>query len=229
MATEKKSKKGLIIVIFSLLLVGGGVGYYFWKKSQDEKEEKEKAEAEAKAKADANSGGGNTGGGNTGGGNTGGGNTGGGGTQNPIGDADAVKKFQDWLDIKYPTWLKGGKLNKGGGYGSFGTNTSNAWTTYGVDYKKVVVVPTGTTPTGTTPPLNQVFTNKIAPIWDNVNDFTPKYMAGAKQWMGTADLTAPIKTSNVGNDFRKFFYADDKKQPKYIAVENSYLLRTRPF
>ena len=221
MATEKKSKKGLIIVIFSLLLVGGGVGYYFWKKSEDDKEtaEKEKAEADDKAKADANSGGGNTGGGNTGGG----------GTQNPIGDADAVKKFQDWLDIKYPTWLKGGKLNKGGGYGNFGPNTSNAWTTYGVDYQKVVVVPTGTTPTGTTPPLNQVFTNKIAPIWDNVNDFTPKYMAGAKQWLGTADLTAPIKTSNVGNDFRKFFYADDKKQPKYIAVENSYLLRTKPF
>lgn len=34
-----------------------------------------------------------------------------------------VKRFQDWLDINYPAWYKGGKLNKGEGYGTYGPNT----------------------------------------------------------------------------------------------------------
>lgn len=47
-----------------------------------------------------------------------------------------TKMFQDWLDVKYPTWNNGGKLNKGGGYGKypFGTQTNNAWKNYGSEF-----------------------------------------------------------------------------------------------
>jgi len=47
-----------------------------------------------------------------------------------------IKMFQDWLDRYYPTWLKGGKLNKGRGYGTFGPNTKSAWSKYKSQYKE---------------------------------------------------------------------------------------------
>jgi hypothetical protein len=46
-----------------------------------------------------------------------------------------VQQFQDWLDINYPTWLNGGKLNKGKGYGSYGPSTQKAFTQYGSAYQ----------------------------------------------------------------------------------------------
>lgn len=47
-----------------------------------------------------------------------------------------IKLFQDWLDKYYPNWLKGGKLNKGRGYGTFGPNTKAAWEKYKSGYKE---------------------------------------------------------------------------------------------
>ena len=47
-----------------------------------------------------------------------------------------IKVFQDWLDKYYPTWLKGGRLNKGRGYGTFGPNTKAAWEKYKSQYKE---------------------------------------------------------------------------------------------
>ena len=47
-----------------------------------------------------------------------------------------IQEFQDWLDGKYPTWLKGGKLAGGSGYGNAGTNTKKAWVKYGAEYVK---------------------------------------------------------------------------------------------
>jgi hypothetical protein len=47
-----------------------------------------------------------------------------------------VKMFQDWLDRYFPTWLKGGKLNRGRGYGTFGPNTKASWTKYKSQYKE---------------------------------------------------------------------------------------------
>jgi hypothetical protein len=47
---------------------------------------------------------------------------------------DLVKKFQDWMDLKYPTWLKGKKLDKKGGYGTRGPSTKSAWDSYGTEY-----------------------------------------------------------------------------------------------
>lgn len=46
-----------------------------------------------------------------------------------------VQQFQDWLDTNYPTWLNGGKLNKGSGYGSYGPSTQKAFTQYGSTYQ----------------------------------------------------------------------------------------------
>jgi hypothetical protein len=46
-----------------------------------------------------------------------------------------VQQFQDWLDTNYPTWLNGGKLNKGKGYGNYGPSTQKAFTQYGRAYQ----------------------------------------------------------------------------------------------
>jgi len=45
-----------------------------------------------------------------------------------------IKAFQNWLDVKYPTWLNGGKLNKGAGYGSYGSKTKAAYAKYGAEF-----------------------------------------------------------------------------------------------
>jgi len=51
---------------------------------------------------------------------------------------DNVKDFQDWLDSKNLKWVNGVNLNKGAGYGNFGSYTSAAWDMYGIiyDYEK---------------------------------------------------------------------------------------------
>ena len=62
----------------------------------------------------------------------------------PITDKPAdVKAFQDWLDTNYPTWYKGGKLNKGSGYGTFVPSTRGAWASYKTQY----LTPTTPAPT----------------------------------------------------------------------------------
>ena len=58
-------------------------------------------------------------------------------SQQPVQDKPQdVKQFQDWLDINHPNWIKGGKLNKGRGYGTFGPNTTKAWGLYKNEYTK---------------------------------------------------------------------------------------------
>jgi hypothetical protein len=49
-------------------------------------------------------------------------------------DTEGVKKFQDWMDINHPNWVKGKNLNKGGGYGKFGPSTKAAWDKYKDSY-----------------------------------------------------------------------------------------------
>jgi len=61
-------------------------------------------------------------------------NTSGGGVKTFPGPG-TVQQFQDWLDTNYPTWLNGGKLNKGKGYGSYGPSTQKAFTQYGSAYQ----------------------------------------------------------------------------------------------
>jgi hypothetical protein len=53
-----------------------------------------------------------------------------------------IKAFQDWLDAKGLKWVKatnidltnGSKLNKGGGYGTFGPSTTKAFARYGQEW-----------------------------------------------------------------------------------------------
>ena len=61
-------------------------------------------------------------------------NTSGGGVKTFPGPG-TVQQFQDWLDTNYPTWLNGGKLNKGKGYGNYGPSTQKAFTQYGSAYQ----------------------------------------------------------------------------------------------
>jgi len=74
-----------------------------------------------------------------------------------------VQQFQDWLDTNYPTWLNGGKLNKGNGYGNYGTNTQKAFGQYGTQYKQSLTSGSGTP----TPPPS---VDKEKEIFDKFND-----------------------------------------------------------
>jgi cytoskeletal protein RodZ len=53
-----------------------------------------------------------------------------------------VKAFQDWMDAQGKGWInKNGKwvlLNKGAGYGNFGSNTQRVWNIFGKDYLKTL-------------------------------------------------------------------------------------------
>jgi hypothetical protein len=57
-------------------------------------------------------------------------------TQQTTSKPKDVRHFQDWLDKKYPTWLRGGKLGGGRGHGTFGPLTTKAWGQYANEYKK---------------------------------------------------------------------------------------------
>ena len=61
----------------------------------------------------------------------------------PFQNATEIKAFQDWLDANYPKWLQNGKLNKGAGYGNYGTNTKNAYKAYGTIYNNYLKTPKG--------------------------------------------------------------------------------------
>lgn len=67
-----------------------------------------------------------------------------------------IQSFQNWLDVKYPTWLNGGKLNKGSGYGTFGPSTTNAWTNYGSGFVADMKALSGTLAQTFTPTSNTV-------------------------------------------------------------------------
>lgn len=45
-----------------------------------------------------------------------------------------VQFFQNWLDSKYPTWYRGGKLGRGRGWGQFGPYTRAAWNKHKNEY-----------------------------------------------------------------------------------------------
>jgi len=53
-----------------------------------------------------------------------------------------IKAFQDWMDAQGKGWVyKNSKwvlLNKGAGYGNFGTNTKRVWDIFGKDYIKTL-------------------------------------------------------------------------------------------
>jgi len=69
-----------------------------------------------------------------------------------------TQQFQDWLDTTYPTWLNGGKLNKGTGYGSYGPSTQKAFSQYGTQYQQSLTSGSGTpTPQPTVDKEKEIF------------------------------------------------------------------------
>lgn len=121
---EPKTKKVLIVTSL-LLVIGGVVGYLLYKKQKDKKDAQNKLEAEEKERLANQNKSGNTGG-----------NTGGNKPETQVLTSEQTKAFQDWLDLKYPTWLKGKTLAKGSGYGTFGPSTKVAYATYGEEWTK---------------------------------------------------------------------------------------------
>jgi len=81
-------------------------------------------------------------------------------------DAEGVKKFQDWMDINYPNWVKGKNLNKGGGYGKFGPSTKVAWDKYKNKYASGAPVKYNTRPgvTDADAPVDDTQTKNYASI-----------------------------------------------------------------
>lgn len=57
-----------------------------------------------------------------------------------------IKAFQNWMDVKHPNWVgatnadlsNGKSLNKGSGYGNYGTSTQKANKRYGAEFDAAV-------------------------------------------------------------------------------------------
>lgn len=138
-------------------------------------------------------------GGNSGG-NTGG-NTGGRRQSAPVvqipselGNAEGVKKFQDWLDANKPGWATGyadGKVNKGRGYGRFGPRTNRAWGQYKSEYS---ANPNSVDPS-LVPDLQNVTTSEPS----GVNTGTVSSSTGVDDTLTAVDPTTVDQTTVVQN------------------------------
>ena len=115
---------------------------------------------------------------------------------NPIGTTADVKAFQDWMDKTHPFWLNNGKsLNKGGGYGNFGSQTSAAWNKYGEEYKKA----TGNKPSETVKTFKVYSAIVGNPIYTSPNNVIPYRLTGKGEFLGT--LTGQTKNSYIGTKY----------------------------
>lgn len=93
-------------------------------------------------------------------------------------DITQVKAFQDWMDVNHPNWVgatatkKGANLNKGGGYGNYGTSTTKADKLYGAEFDKQyskstspVSAPTSTDTTTEPSKEEAVKQAKLGKVW----------------------------------------------------------------
>jgi hypothetical protein len=94
-------------------------------------------------------------------------NTGGGGstTKTKFPGPGTVQEFQDWLDTHYPTWLNGGKLDKGTGYGNYGGNTQKAFGIYSTEYQKSLTSGGNVNPPAEVDKEKQIFDKFNDSIW----------------------------------------------------------------
>lgn len=138
-----KSKKALIVIV-SLLAIGGGVGYFLWKRKKDkakaEEEAKAKSEADAKAKAEADANANANQGGSGSGSGSGGGSTT--GFTFPFTTVTEGNAFRSWVNKTYPDYAKSIKLDPTGTLNSF---VQKAWDKYGAEYTKSTAPKTTTT------------------------------------------------------------------------------------
>lgn len=134
-------------------------------------------------------------------------------TANPIGNIADIKKFQDWMDVKHPNWLDNGtSLNKGFGYGNYGSQTTKAWIKYSTEYLAV--------------PSNKPTSTKVYkaysktgynPIKKNVNDWFPSRYAGNSEYLG--DLTGVTKKDYQGNAYLEIKQPDGLVYALYNTVK----------
>lgn len=122
---EKKNKK-ILLITSAILLIGGGVGYWLWKRNKDKKATETPVTEETPPATTPT--------------------TPTGGVPSPAVNQPAnVNAFQDWMDKNHPNWVNGKNLNKGSGYGNFGKSTQKAWAQWKSDYEKFLkIVPPAT-------------------------------------------------------------------------------------
>jgi hypothetical protein len=126
MALSRKTK--IILIVGSILVVAGGIGAYFLlrkpKGEEGDGEEDKVIDDEVASSSDSGS------------------------TSSvpkytapaELNSVDKIKAFQDWMDAQAKPWIKKGSkyvfLNKGAGYGNYGSNTDAVWKVYGSAYLK---------------------------------------------------------------------------------------------
>ena len=144
---DAKKKKSIVIWVSVAALLGVG-GYFAYikliKPKLDEMKAKKAAEEAAKQAASL---------GSTPAPNSGSTPSSGGSSSAPL-YPDDTRKFQDWMDANRPNWVgatnaalnNGRQLNKGFGYGNFGTSTTKAYNKYGDDWRKSLNVTPPTPP-----------------------------------------------------------------------------------
>jgi hypothetical protein len=95
-----------------------------------------------------------------------------------------IKAFQNWMDFKHPNWVgatnsslsNGKNLNKGSGYGNYGTSTKKADAKYGAEFDAAFGATAQSIGTSFTP---SVSTAEIANINAQIND--PNISAAKKE------------------------------------------------
>jgi len=196
------------IIVGSILVIGGVVGYFLYKKHKEKKQAGLGGGDTTNPATDTPSSTGNQ-------------------TFNapkpisssPLGDTNSIKAFQDWMDMKHPNWVNGKNLNKGGGYGTFGPSTSKAYNTYGMEYSK----PTSPATKPTTQPASNrmpVYALQVGtPIFDKVSDTIPYRLAGKGEDVGSTDGT--IVKSYWGVPYYKTLWTDGKY--RFVATGLSTL------
>ena len=107
-----------------------------------------------------------------------------------------VKGFQDWLDKKYPTWLKGGKLNRGRGYGTFGPNTKLAWSKYKTEYQNNPNITQGTDSIGGKYNISSPF--KVGQTFKGIRDIDNQTYTLTVTRVGQNWITAKIDGPESG-------------------------------
>lgn len=149
--SSSKGKKALIVIL-SLLAVGGVVGYILWKRKKDKDAEANKNTGGDTGGSTGDTGTGGSTGGSTGGG-TGGSTSGSGSSYTfPFTSTTDGNAFRKWVNDTYPSYAKSINLDRTGGLNSY---LQKAWDKYGSEYQKkgtATVTVTGT-------PLDQVEKN----------------------------------------------------------------------
>ena len=190
--------KRTAIIVGSVVVIGGVVGYLLWKRKKDAKSDNSANDSSTTSQPTS---------------------TGGGSTSyssdRPT-DTTGITAFQFYAKGKGANLGKSG-VNKDGVDGVWGDKSQTAWNTYGEIYLKAknYVAPIKK--------VLKVYANASAtPIWKQMSDITPYRLAAFNEFVGNAKLTAEGKidyaTSESGSAFIPVVQTDGIY---YIRAKNS--------